>query len=153
MRPWHETTAGDVVHQREHALARSRQHLVGRLAVANDRHQRTFAGKGDIGGVGHRPWLAVPRLGDHALAARPDLLLTEREAEIARLVARGLSNRRIAEQLVVSVRTVESHVYQACRKLGVASRRELGRLLAYEWLPPSGARDGWAEEAGRADLS
>lgn len=80
-------------------------------------------------------------------AGRPDLLLTDREAEIAHLVARGLTNRQIAEQLVVSVRTVESHVYQACRKLGVASRRELGPLVAYG-SSPSGRWPAWT---GRVD--
>jgi DNA-binding CsgD family transcriptional regulator len=63
-----------------------------------------------------------------ALADRTDgPNLTPREAEIASLVSLGLSNREIADRLVVSVRTVENHLHRAFAKLGVASRRELQR--------------------------
>ena len=44
---------------------------------------------------------------------------------MARLAAAGLTNNEIAERLVVSVRTVESHLYHAFDKLGVTSRSEL----------------------------
>jgi len=58
--------------------------------------------------------------------------LTRREREIALLVERGHTNREIAERLYLSVRTVESHVYQARAKIGGLSRGELGRLVA-QW--------------------
>jgi DNA-binding CsgD family transcriptional regulator/type II secretory pathway predicted ATPase ExeA len=51
--------------------------------------------------------------------------LTPREAQIAGLVRRGLSNPEIADRLVLSVRTVESHVQRAMVKRGVNDRREL----------------------------
>lgn len=51
--------------------------------------------------------------------------LTERQREVARWVADGLSNADIAARLVVSVRTVDSHVASVLAKLGLASRREL----------------------------
>ena len=51
--------------------------------------------------------------------------LTGREHEIAGLVVLALSNREIAERLVVSERTVESHVHNILRKLGVANRTQL----------------------------
>jgi len=51
--------------------------------------------------------------------------LTAREGQIVRLAARGLSNAEIAEQLVLSIRTIESHLYRAMQKLGVDDRREL----------------------------
>jgi DNA-binding CsgD family transcriptional regulator len=51
--------------------------------------------------------------------------LTRREAQIASLAARGLSNLEIAEQLVLSVRTVETYVYRAMQKRGVDNRHEL----------------------------
>jgi DNA-binding CsgD family transcriptional regulator len=57
------------------------------------------------------------------------LPLTEREAEIVRLIGAGLSNRAIAERLTLSVRTVESHIYRAMTKTGTASRDELATLL------------------------
>jgi DNA-binding CsgD family transcriptional regulator len=55
--------------------------------------------------------------------------LTEREREVATLAARGLSNREIAESLVVTVKTVEWHLRHAFRKLGIDSRAKLGPLL------------------------
>jgi DNA-binding NarL/FixJ family response regulator len=53
------------------------------------------------------------------------LPLTRREQEVARLAAQGLTNRAIAERLVVSVRTVEGHLEQAYGKLNISSRAEL----------------------------
>jgi DNA-binding NarL/FixJ family response regulator len=57
------------------------------------------------------------------------LPLSAREREIASLVARGLTNRDIAERLVVSVRTVEGHLYRMFAKLDVADRDELTALI------------------------
>jgi DNA-binding CsgD family transcriptional regulator len=51
--------------------------------------------------------------------------LTPREEQLVELASRGLSNAQIADQLVLSVRTVESHLYRAMQKLGVSHRREL----------------------------
>jgi DNA-binding NarL/FixJ family response regulator len=60
------------------------------------------------------------------IAALP---LTDREREIVTLAAGGLSNREIAQRLVVSVRTVENHLYRASTKLGTTARSELTTLL------------------------
>ncbi len=57
------------------------------------------------------------------------LPITRREEEIATLAARGLSNRDIAELLVVSVRTVDNHLHSAYAKLGVAGRGDLESIL------------------------
>ena len=51
--------------------------------------------------------------------------LTDRETEIARLVALGYSNTQIGQELFLSTRTIESHRSNLTRKLGVADRREL----------------------------
>lgn len=51
--------------------------------------------------------------------------LTPREAQIAALAARGLTNQEIADQLVLSVRTVETYVYRAMQKRGVDNRHDL----------------------------
>ena len=48
--------------------------------------------------------------------------LSGREKQALALIAEGLSNREIADQLVVTVNTVETHVRRILRKLGVRSR-------------------------------
>ncbi len=54
---------------------------------------------------------------------------TRREREIALLVAQGLSNRDIAQAVSLSVRTVESHIYNASSKAGVTGRAALAELI------------------------
>ena len=61
---------------------------------------------------------------------RPGVSLTRREREVAELAARNLTSRDIAEQLVLSTRTVENHLQRAYEKLGVSGRRELPEALA-----------------------
>jgi DNA-binding NarL/FixJ family response regulator len=53
--------------------------------------------------------------------------LTERETEVLRLVAKGLTARQIADKLVLSHRTVENHVQSTLRKLQLHNRVELAR--------------------------
>jgi DNA-binding NarL/FixJ family response regulator len=53
--------------------------------------------------------------------------LTERETEVLRLVAKGMSARQVAAKLVISHRTVENHVQSTLRKLQLANRVELAR--------------------------
>ena len=65
----------------------------------------------------------------HPAAERAGTPLSSREREIARLVARGLTNREIGERLGVAHRTVETHVQNAFRKLGVNSRMQLARVM------------------------
>jgi two-component system response regulator NreC len=72
-----------------------------------------------------------PRLGA-ALAATPEQTgppgdLSEREAEVLRLIALGHTNTEIGEQLFLSVRTVESHRAHIQQKLRLSSRAELVR--------------------------
>ncbi|MCQ4214420.1 ATP-binding protein [Streptomyces longispororuber] len=52
-------------------------------------------------------------------------VLTRREREVAALVAQGLTNREIADRLVISKRTADAHVEHILAKLGVSSRREI----------------------------
>jgi DNA-binding CsgD family transcriptional regulator len=51
--------------------------------------------------------------------------LSAREGEVAAMVARGMSNRRIAQELFLSERTIEKHVSNILRKLELASRAEI----------------------------
>ena len=71
--------------------------------------------------------------------------LTAREAEIAALLARALTNARIGARLHISPKTVDHHVSAILGKLGVASREEAGRMAITLGLGASPARqDGEA---------
>jgi predicted ATPase/DNA-binding CsgD family transcriptional regulator len=62
---------------------------------------------------------------EEAWRSGPRRTLTRRELEVAALVAQGLTNRRIAGQLHLSVRTVETHVDHVLTKLGFNTRTQL----------------------------
>jgi two-component system response regulator DctR len=55
--------------------------------------------------------------------------LTERERDVLRLVVGGMSNKMVADQLDISVRTVEVHRARVFEKMGVKSAVELANLL------------------------
>ncbi|MDR7313589.1 DNA-binding NarL/FixJ family response regulator [Nocardioides luteus] len=63
----------------------------------------------------------MPERGDTGESVR----LTPREREVAQLICDGLSNRAIAERLVISVRTVDGHVERMLAKLEVRSRTQI----------------------------
>jgi DNA-binding NarL/FixJ family response regulator len=69
-------------------------------------------------------------------AARPGSL-SEREYQVAELVAEGLTNKEIALRLVISRRTAESHVVHILDKLGFSSRSQIAT-----WLTARSQRDG-----------
>jgi DNA-binding NarL/FixJ family response regulator len=68
------------------------------------------------------PWIKVA----------PSAPLSGREVEVAELAARGLTSREIAEQLYVSVRTVDNHLYRIYAKLGVDARDDLAVIFPSE---------------------
>lgn len=68
--------------------------------------------------------------------------LTPREREVARLAASGRSSRSIADELVVSVRTIDSHLARVYAKLGISTRRDLAKVFGL--AEPGGASQrGW----------
>ncbi|RAX47509.1 helix-turn-helix transcriptional regulator [Arthrobacter sp. AQ5-06] len=67
----------------------------------------------------------------HFIAAAPSVNLTRREQDIVELAVQGLTDREIAQKLMVSVRTVEGHLYRTYVKLGVRSRDELASALPH----------------------
>ena len=93
------------------ATARTRR----RLLLAAEAEQRAHAL------AGHADHARTPAV----LEAHTPVALSAREREVAVLAGHGLTNRQIAERLHVSVRTVESHVYRACSRLGLTDRAEL----------------------------
>lgn len=82
------------------------------------------------------PGLAGLVLGEfrrlHDAPDRP--VLTERETEVLKLVAKGLSARQIAGRLVLSHRTIENHVQSTLRKLQLHNRVELTRYAIEQGL-------------------
>jgi LuxR family maltose regulon positive regulatory protein len=76
---------------------------------------RAFGGKDELRGAGRGAAVAVPGLVDQ---------LTARELEVLVLLAAGMPNPRIAEQLVVTLDTVKKHVSHLLGKLGAANRTE-----------------------------
>jgi predicted ATPase/DNA-binding CsgD family transcriptional regulator len=68
-------------------------------------------------------------------------VLSPREREVAALVAKGLSNRRIAEELVISKRTVDAHVEHILAKLKISSRVEIPAQEQREPLEPQDRPD------------
>jgi DNA-binding NarL/FixJ family response regulator len=63
--------------------------------------------------------------------------LTQREREVLVLVARGLSNRQIADELAISERTARTHVSRILTKLGLASRTQAALLAIQEGIAPA----------------
>jgi DNA-binding NarL/FixJ family response regulator len=70
-----------------------------------------------------------------APALRPLDRLTDRQREVAELVAEGLSNEEIAGRLFLSLATVKSHLTTSMRRLGIRSRTELAILVTRESSP------------------
>jgi DNA-binding NarL/FixJ family response regulator len=79
-----------------------------------------------VGQFAHRPVPAAASGGGDRTA-----VLTEREREVVRLVATGLSNDEIARELVISPLTAKTHITRAIAKLGVRDRVQLV-IIAYE---------------------
>ena len=64
------------------------------------------------------------------------LPLSEREWQVAELVAAGRTNRQIAAQLLLSGKTVETHLTRIFAKLGISSRTLLARMVEHERSQP-----------------
>jgi DNA-binding NarL/FixJ family response regulator len=61
--------------------------------------------------------------------------LTAREQEVARLIARGLTNRQIADELVISLHTAQRHVENILSKLALSARTHVAAWAISEGLP------------------
>jgi DNA-binding NarL/FixJ family response regulator len=96
-----------------------------------DAVRRTAAGEAVF-----TPGLAGLVLGEYRRTATDDGAprLTERETEVLRLVAKGLTSKQVAERLVLSHRTVENHVQNTLTKLQLHNRVELTRYAVDKGL-------------------
>ncbi|WP_241827075.1 helix-turn-helix transcriptional regulator [Streptomyces graminilatus] len=116
-------------HQLGRALLRAGDQAAARkhLRQAVDLATRT----GDHGTAGAAADLLVTAGGRlrKATDGPAGLLLTKSELQIAELAMRGVSNQRIADELYITLRTVETHLTATYRKLGVSNRRELSQTL------------------------
>jgi non-specific serine/threonine protein kinase len=63
--------------------------------------------------------------------SHPAVPLSPREREVVSLIAQGLSNRQISEQLILSVRTVERHIENVYNRLGISGRAGRAIVTAY----------------------
>jgi non-specific serine/threonine protein kinase len=111
------------------------EEIVGRWVVTTRARTGSAAGRLIAEGRKLSPEEAVALVlanePDDAPPPGPRQTLTRREDEVAALVARGLTNRDIAAQLFLSVRTVEVHVDHILTKLGFRTRTQLA-AWAYE---------------------
>ncbi len=89
--------------------------------------------------LGAEPWSERARTelrasGETARRRTPDAAgaLTPQERQIARMVARGLTNKEVAAQLYLSPRTIDAHLRGVFSKLGISSRRELRDMAPAE---------------------
>jgi DNA-binding CsgD family transcriptional regulator/tetratricopeptide (TPR) repeat protein len=82
-------------------------------------------------------------------AAEPILGLTPRETEVLTLVAHGLTNREIADELVISVKTASVHVSHILRKLDAPNRREAAAIA--HRLENAERPAGWRAADGEAE--
>lgn len=109
-----------------------RLHRARRRAQAREHLREALAGFEQLGA---QPWAAQTRVelraaGGRRRRAGPDDSLTAQQARVAEAVARGASNQEIAAELYLAPKTVESHLRQIYRKLGVRSRAQLVATLA-----------------------
>ncbi|WP_425956639.1 ATP-binding protein [Xylanimonas sp. McL0601] len=127
--PWQAVVdAHGPAHLRPYALWRDGERLVdaGDRAGARERLEAAVAEADRIGSglVAGRARALLARAGLAPGGTAASRQLTAREAQVLALVAEGLTNGQIADQLFISVKTASVHVSAILRKLGVASRTE-----------------------------
>jgi DNA-binding CsgD family transcriptional regulator/tetratricopeptide (TPR) repeat protein len=129
--PWaRASVAADlgVLHEgqgdREQAIRRLKEALAGYCQVGADRDQARIRRRLRQLGIRRRHW-ATPA--DRPVAGWGSL--TDTEQAVAGLVAEGLNNGQVAARMYISTHTVAHHLRQAFRKLSIASRVELTRIV------------------------
>jgi DNA-binding CsgD family transcriptional regulator len=119
--------ARDTVARCEHALALVAAH---RGVVPSD--LAPAAWHADAAACAHAPTTsgacsngsAPPAIASNGAASAAPSIMTPRETEVVRLIAAGLSNKEIAGELCVSVRTIEHHIANVYRKIGARGKAD-----------------------------
>lgn len=125
--------------EQEDVLAAVKAGATGYLVKSASREELVAAVQRVAGGDSvFTPGLAALVLGEFRRmdqpATPPGEKLTERETEILKMVAKGMSYKQIAERLVLSHRTVQNHVQNTLRKLQMHNRVELTRYAIEQGL-------------------
>jgi predicted ATPase/class 3 adenylate cyclase/DNA-binding CsgD family transcriptional regulator len=111
----------------DRAIAATRTQLGGQTFAAAWAEGRTISPEQALATAGHVA-LPIPTQGERSSSPTPASPpsypdgLTAREVEVLRIVARGLTNEQVAELLVISPRTVDTHLTSIYSKIGVSSR-------------------------------
>jgi DNA-binding CsgD family transcriptional regulator/tetratricopeptide (TPR) repeat protein len=116
---------------KDHAIRHLEMALDGYRQIGADRDQARIRRRLRELGVRHRHWTTP--------ATRPITgwdSLTDTEQAVSRLVAEGLNNNQIAARMYISTHTVAHHLRQAFRKLRIASRVELARIVIEDATRP-----------------
>ena len=124
-------------------VARSQLNLgVALIARRRAQHRREAAdmieqARETFDALGAREWSAraAERLRGTGARSQATGELTDAEARVAALVARGHTNKEAGAQLFMSVHTVEAHLTSIYRKVGIRSRTELTRAVADGSVP------------------
>ena len=129
--PWARASAAEdlgVLHgghgDRDQAIGRLKDALGGYRQVGADRDQARIRWRLRQLGIRRRHWSTAP-----ARAVTGWDSLTGTEQAVAGLVAEGLNNNQVAARMYISTHTVAHHLRQAFRKLSIASRYELTRIV------------------------
>jgi DNA-binding CsgD family transcriptional regulator/tetratricopeptide (TPR) repeat protein len=128
-------------------LARGRHHRArvarGRAAAEADAVRDLTEARARFAHLDARPWAdRAARLAGPTPPPRPPASLasrlTDAELRVALVVGNGATNRRAAEELFLSIKTVDSHLQSIYRRLDIRSRSQLAALVARELGPDSG---------------
>lgn len=130
-----ESTAQLFVEAMESAAAAGNRRFVADIAQSGIHAAAQMEDRASSRAIQRRLRDVLPEVG-YDLGGRTSLdRLTARERQMAVLAASGRSNRAIAQQMFLSVRTVEGHLYQVYSKLSVRTRAELAEIVPTETRP------------------
>ncbi len=140
----HETISAPLEAGRAHLHYGMRLRRTGRRTLAREELRRA---RDEFGRLGARGWLAQADAELRAMgaiaaekpsAAKPAATLTPQETAVANCVAQAMTNKEIAAQLFLTPKTIEWHLRQIYRKLGIKSRVQLAAMVRHSPVPTGG---------------